>query len=96
MRNGSFHSRTWRPVLSGTTSPQDLTPHELRHTSATLLIAQGTDPRAIRAQMCHSTISVTFDGYGHLFPGRLDAVFDQLSADHADAMAEWLDDDATG
>lgn len=82
LRHGNFLRNLWRPVLAGTSLPQDLTPHELRHTCAALLIAKGADPKAIQAQMRHSSISVTFDVYGHLFPGHLDDVMAQLDADH--------------
>ena len=86
LRNGNFHVRIWRPVLATTNLPRDLTPHELRHTCATLLIAQGADPKAIQSQMHHSRISVTLDVYGHLFPGHLDAVLDRLDEDHHRAL----------
>ena len=42
--------------------------HDLRHTSVALAIAQGAHPKAIQARMGHSSISVTLDRYGHLFP----------------------------
>jgi integrase len=40
--------------------------HNLRHTYASLLIAQGEQPKYIQEQMGHSSIKVTFDVYGHL------------------------------
>jgi integrase len=40
--------------------------HDLRHTFASLLIAQGEHPKYIQSQMGHSSISVTMDVYGHL------------------------------
>jgi len=40
--------------------------HNLRHTYASLLIAQGEQPKYIQEQMGHSSIKVTFDIYGHL------------------------------
>lgn len=42
--------------------------HDLRHTCAALLIAQGAHPKEIQERMGHSTIRITFDRYGHLFP----------------------------
>jgi integrase len=41
--------------------------HNLRHTYASLLIAQGEHPKYIQTQLGHSSISVTMDIYGHLF-----------------------------
>ena len=42
--------------------------HDLRHTCASLLIAQGASPKYIQRQMRHASIEITFDRYGHLFP----------------------------
>jgi integrase len=42
--------------------------HDLRHTSVALAIASGAHPKAIQARMGHSSINVTLDRYGHLFP----------------------------
>ena len=42
--------------------------HDLRHTAVALAVAQGAHPKAIQARMGHSSIQVTLDRYGHLFP----------------------------
>jgi integrase len=42
--------------------------HHLRHFFASMLIAQGESPKYISDQLGHSSIMVTFDTYGHLFP----------------------------
>ncbi len=42
--------------------------HELRHTAAALAIAQGAHPLAIKERLGHSSITVTLDRYGGLFP----------------------------
>ena len=42
--------------------------HDLRHTSVALAIASGAHPKAIQSRMGHSSINVTLDRYGHLFP----------------------------
>jgi integrase len=42
--------------------------HALRHAAASLFIEQGFTPKRVQAPMGHSTIQVTFDTYGHLFP----------------------------
>jgi len=41
--------------------------HQLRHAAASLLIETGLPPKRIQQIMGHSTISMTFDRYGHLF-----------------------------
>lgn len=42
--------------------------HDLRHTCAALLIAQGVHPQEIQERLGDSTITLTFDRYGHLLP----------------------------
>lgn len=42
--------------------------HSFRHAAASLLIDLGLSPKRIQSVMGHSTIGVTFDVYGHLFP----------------------------
>ena len=46
-----------------------MTLHECRHTFATLMIAAGVNAEALQTFMGHSSITVTLDRYGHLFPG---------------------------
>jgi len=42
--------------------------HDLRHTFATLMINQCENPKFIQRQMGHSSIQITMDTYGHIFP----------------------------
>jgi len=52
--------------------------HDLRHTFASQLIEQGAHPKYIQEQLGHSSINVTMDNYGHLFPNRNRGLVDQL------------------
>jgi integrase len=42
--------------------------HDLRHTAATFLLAQGVDPRTIMETLGHSQISLTLNTYSHVLP----------------------------
>lgn len=46
-----------------------VTPHVCRHLYATLMAAAGVQLERLSRYMGHSSIAVTFDNYGHLFPG---------------------------
>ena len=46
-----------------------ITPHEARHTYASLMIAAGVNAKTLSTYMGHSTIAITLDRYGHLLPG---------------------------
>ena len=63
-----------RPRLAG------LRFHDLRHTCAALSIAAGAHPKLISARLGHSSIQVTLDRYGHLFPSMEEALADALDA----------------
>jgi Phage integrase family len=45
--------------------------HDLRHGFASLLIDQGNDLKMVSEALGHSTIQITADLYGHLFPSKL-------------------------
>lgn len=87
VRHGDFLRYRWRPAVKAAELPAGLTPHELRHTAASLLIAGGAGPKSIQTQLGHSTITTTFDVYGHLFEGHLDEVMDRLDDDWRRASA---------
>lgn len=58
--------------------------HEARHTYASIAIAAGLNPKTLSTYMGHSTITITFDRYGHLMPGSEDearALLDTYLAD---------------
>jgi integrase len=40
--------------------------HDLRHTAATLLLAEGLHPKVVQERLGHSTIAVTMDVYSHV------------------------------
>lgn len=44
--------------------------HELRHTQATLLLANGVDVKTVQTRMGHANASITLDWYAHAVPGK--------------------------
>jgi integrase len=56
------------------------TPHELRHSAASLLIAQGVPVKTISETLGHSSIRVTLDVYGHLLDEGKRAAADAMDA----------------
>ena len=73
----------WLPAVEAAGLPEDLRIHDLRHTCAALLVAQGAHPKAIQAHLGHSSIQVTLDLYGHLFPDEMDRLAERLDAANA-------------
>jgi len=64
---GSISQRANKAWKAAKLTP--ITLHECRHTFASLMIAAGVNPKALQTFMGHSSITVTLDRYGHLFPG---------------------------
>jgi integrase len=52
--------------------------HDLRHTCASLLLAQGVDARIIMETLGHSTITMTLDTYAHVMQTTLRAAADRM------------------
>lgn len=57
-----------------------ITPHECRHTYASLMIAAGVNHKALSTFMGHANIKITLDLYGHLFDGAEDEAAGLLDA----------------
>ncbi|RYF51186.1 MAG: site-specific integrase, partial [Cytophagaceae bacterium] len=65
--------------------------HDLRHTTASLLMMNGANPAAVQRILRHSDPKITTEVYGHLSPGYLRAEADKLSFNppEADPSEEW-------
>ena len=57
-----------------------LTPHELRHTAASLAISAGANVKAVQRMLGHKSAAMTLDVYADLFDDDLDAVAERLDA----------------
>ncbi len=80
LRHSNWYPRHFKPAVLRAGLPRGTRFHDLRHTYAAFLIAEGAHPRAIMERMGHSTINVTLGTYGHLFPA-IDAQLDDALAD---------------
>lgn len=85
LRNGNFR-RGYFNRAAKQAGLQDLVPHELRHTAASLAIASGANIKVVQTMMGHASATMTWDRYGHLYDGDLDTVADRLDT----ARAEFL------
>ncbi len=67
LRRSHFRERVFKPLLKKAGLP-DIRFHDLRHTSATLLLSAGVHPKIVQERLGHSQISVTLDTYSHVLP----------------------------
>jgi integrase len=66
-RKDNFMARVFRPAVRRA-HLEPLRFHDLRHTYAALMVAAGAHPKLLQAQLGHTSINVTLNTYGHLFP----------------------------
>ena len=59
---------------------EGVTPHECRHTFASLMIAAGVNAKSLSVYMGHANIAITMDRYGHLMPGNEEQAASMLDA----------------
>lgn len=62
-----------------------VTPHNLRHTAASLAISAGANVKAVQRMLGHASASMTLDTYAELFDDDLDEV--AIALDRAHALA---------
>ena len=57
-----------------------ITPHDLRHTAASLAVSAGANVKAVQRMLGHAKASMTLDVHADLFDDDLDSVADSLDA----------------
>ena len=88
LREQKFVAGIFKPAVARVGLPHRLRFHDLRHTCASLLIAQGASVKAVQAQLGHASATVTLDRYGHLFPDELQRLADRLQDAYTDAITD--------
>ena len=59
-----------------------LTPHELRHTAASLAVSAGANVKAAQRMLGHASAAMTLDVYSGLFDDDLDGVAERLDQEN--------------
>lgn len=82
LRGSNFRDRVFTPAVRACqaedpTFPR-VTPHDLRHTAASLAVAAGANVKAVQRMLGHKSAAMTLDVYADLFEDDLDAVADAL------------------
>ena len=74
LRASNVHRRHWQPIRKAAGLPdglwQNLHIHDMRHTHASGLFAEGLDVLQISERLGHADVNVTLSTYTHLLPGR--------------------------
>jgi hypothetical protein len=78
LRNHTFRNGWFDPAAVEVGLP-GLTPHELRHTGASLAVSAGANVKAVPRMLGHASAAVTLDVYSDLFDDDLGAVATALN-----------------
>ena len=87
--------RNWRRAVFDpavrTAGLSDVTPHDLRHTAASLAVASGATVKIVQRMLGHASAAMTLDVHSGLFDDDLTAL-----ADRMDAAARAASEDRVG
>jgi integrase len=102
LRSGNFRRRQFAAAVAAcrSTDPDfpPLTPHDLRHTAASLAVSAGANVKAVQRMLGHASAAMTLDVYADLFDDDLDAVAIALNegANAASVGKPWADPSHSG
>jgi site-specific recombinase XerD len=82
MRLSDIRRRWRRLAVADSGAPAGLSPHELRHSAASMAISAGASIKAVQKMLRHKSATLTLDRYGHLYGDELQGV-----ADRRDSLA---------
>ncbi|GAA4889612.1 site-specific integrase [Tessaracoccus lubricantis] len=82
--------RGWFDAAAVAAGVEGLTPHELRHTAASLAVKAGASVLALQRMLGHDKPSTTLDVYADLFDEDLDDVAARLATVRAAGLADFL------
>ncbi|BBY82097.1 hypothetical protein MPUL_32550 [Mycolicibacterium pulveris] len=84
LRNSNYRARVFGPAVKVCQKADDtfpsITPHDLRHTAASLAVSAGANVKAVQRMLGHAKASMTLDVYADFFDDDLDIVADNLDA----------------
>ncbi|MEY8013949.1 tyrosine-type recombinase/integrase [Mycobacterium servetii] len=71
LRLNTWRNRYWNPTIEGLREAgefPDATPHDLRHTAASLAVQAGANVKVLQTMLGHKSATLTLDTYAALFP----------------------------
>lgn len=87
MRHGNFVQRVFNPAVPAA-GLERMTPHDLRHTAASLAVASGATVKGVQRMLGHKDAAMTLNVYADLFDDELDSVGSRLDEAASGALAD--------
>ncbi|HYD50208.1 MAG TPA: tyrosine-type recombinase/integrase [Terriglobales bacterium] len=72
--------RHFKEILKAAELPASLRLYDLRHSCATLLLAEGEHPKVVSERLGHASVTLTLDTYSHVLPTMQQEATDRLEA----------------
>jgi integrase len=92
LRNSNWRARVFAPAIAKCRKADEsfpsITPHDLRHTAASLAVSADANVKAVQRMLGHAKASMTLDVYADLFDEDLDDVADRLDTAIKSAVAQ--------
>lgn len=89
LRINNFRKRVFDPALKKA-GLVGVTPHDLRHTAASLAVGTGANVKDVQQMLGHASAAMTLDVYAGLFDDSLDGVADRMDALARESFADYL------
>jgi integrase len=84
LRNSNWRARVFEPAVKKCQKADEsfpsITPHDLRHSAASLAVSAGANVKAVQRMLGHAKAPMTLDVYAALFDEDLDSVAANLDA----------------
>jgi integrase len=77
LQRKNFTGRHFKPLLKKAELP-NIRLYDLRHTTATLLLSAGENPKVVSERLGHASIVLTLDTYSHVLPTMQEAATEKL------------------
>jgi hypothetical protein len=79
LRLRNWRRVVWNPAVEAA-GLAHITPHDLRHTAASLAVASGAHAKSVQRMLGHASAAMTLDVYAGLFDDDLTALADRMDA----------------
>ena len=77
LRKGNVYRRSFKPLVEAAGVPL-IRFHDMRHTSATILLLAGENVKVVSERLGHANIKITLDTYAHVLPTMQRAAAEKL------------------
>lgn len=76
--SGQAGNKTWWPTALRRAGLPLMSPHDLRHTAASIAVSAGANVKVLQRMLGHKSAAMTLDVYADLFDGDLDDVAERI------------------